>query len=303
MRQLVLLLVVCLPALAGPLDFWTPQPALTNALWSDEIFANGRFVISIAGQNGAVSNNAILVSEDGAAWKRTREESASRFTAGNGLILAAVAGPAVISSVDGQSWIAKRLPVPWGIRSITFGLGRFWILNDTDPSVTLSSADGLTWDIVGTNTWGGSLVFCHDRFWTSGTANPLQSFDGTTFQPATNLPSFSSIAYLDGTWVAAKTDDASLAVSTNAIDWTTVSPSPFWARSGWVFSNGQRFIASTSANFFFESTNGLKWLDHQVEIYNTTTRFGLGGPRLVGGNNGPVLTGAAQFSFCNFGGH
>jgi hypothetical protein len=206
------------------------------------------------------------------------------------LIAAVVGGPAVISSGDGENWIAKRLPVPWGIRSLTFGLGRFWILTDSDPSVTLSSTDGLAWDIAGTNAWQGSLVFCHDRFLTSGATIPLQSFDGAFFAPAPNLPSFSSIAYLDGTWVATKPGDSSIAVSTNAIDWTTVSPSPFWGVVAKVTSDGTRFIASSGGNFFFESTDGFKWIDHQVEIWNPTTRFSL--QQLYPGKTAPLITGA-----------
>lgn len=257
---------------------------MTNALWVDGIFANGRFVVSLAQQNGVASNNVILVSEDGTTWKRAREEQASKFTTGNGLIVAVVGGPAVISSSDGENWIAKRLPVLVGIRSLAFGLGRFWILSDSNPTVTLSSADALQWDIVGTNTWQGGLVFCHDRFFTTDAVAPLQSFDGTNFDPVTNLPRFGSIAYLDGTWVAAKIGDPSLSVSTNAVDWTTVLPSPFWSGGGKVSSDGERFIASNGANFFFESTNGFSWIDHQVEISNATTGFALGGPLLTGAN-------------------
>jgi hypothetical protein len=126
-RQLARLLVVCLPALAGPRDLWTPQPVLTNAPWVDGIFASWRFIVSLAQQNGAASNRVILVSDDGAKWMRTREGQASKFTKGNGLIVAVVGGPAVISSANGENWIAKRLPVPWGIQSWVFGLGRFWI--------------------------------------------------------------------------------------------------------------------------------------------------------------------------------
>ncbi len=302
-------------ALAGPLDFWSISLAVTNANWNGGIFANGRFVVSLDNGQGA-TGAATLVSEDGLTWRRAREETIRQLTAGNGLIIGTVGteeGLAVVSSGDGENWIPRRLPYRGAVASLTYGLGKFWIHSlktegSSDEHVMLASPDGLNWEVATTNSWPrrvGDLtdgnkvaqrqvVFCHDRFLTQlDTENPtvtgevLQSFDGTHFEPAPGWPAFTSIAHLNGNWVlATKTNPFTISVSANGEAWTTFSPSPFW-RNGQIRSDGQRLFSHSGQNFFFESVDGVKWVDHQVDL---PTRFSLSLPLMSGANKALVLS-------------
>jgi hypothetical protein len=303
-------------ALAGPLDFWSISLAVTNANWNGGIFANGRFVVSLDNGQGA-TGAATLVSEDGLTWRRTREETIRQLTAGNGLIIGTVgtgdgtgAGLAVVSSGDGENWITRRPPFRGSVVSLSYGLGKFWIHGyeterPGEEHVMLASADGMNWEVATTNSWAQfvgpenqkeqrQVVFCHDRFLTqfsnnhtTTTGEVLQSFDGTHFAPAPGWPAFTSIAHLNGNWVLAnKTNTSTISVSTNGEAWTTFSPSPFW-RNGQIRSNGQRLFSHSGQNFFFESVDGVKWVDHQVDL---PTRFSLSLPLVSGANKALVLS-------------
>lgn len=317
---LVLSFLVSLVALAGPLDFWSIGFATTNATWNGGIFANGRFVVALNNGNGAVGA-ATLVSEDGLTWRRAREETIRQLTAGNGLIVGTVGagdGLAVVSSGDGENWIARRLPYLGNVLTLSFGLSKFWIhaqgtAGPSEEHVMLSSADGLEWRVAATNNWehgvridGGvesrTVIFCHDRFLTrfsntqpSTTGEVLQSLDGIRFEPAPGWPAFTDIAHVNGTWVlAVKTNSTLISVSTNGTHWMMFSPSPHW-RNGQIntfhgagqFSlAGQRLVSSFGGNFFFESMDGVTWVDHQVDL---PTRFGLPLPLLFGANKALAL--------------
>ncbi len=304
---LVSFLLLGTAAIAAPLDFWSVQLAVTNTTWNDGIFANGRFVVSLNNPNAAT-----LTSEDGLVWKRTREEAIRQLAAGNGLFVGVVGSgeqQAVVSSGDGEAWIARRLPYQGEVVSLTYGLGKFWIhgsnFGPLQPEhVMLASADGQNWEVATTNDWPrlvGDLtdgnkvaqrqvVFCHDRFLTQlATGNPtaagevLQSFDGTHFEPAPGWPAFISIAHLNGNWVLVNKTNAAISVSTNGEAWTTFSPSPFW-RNGQIRSDGQRLFSHSWGNFFFESTNGLTWVDHQVDLNIPGAQFNLTTPLISGAN-------------------
>lgn len=307
-------------ALAGPLDFWSIGLATTNANWNGGIFANGRFVVALNNGNGAVGA-ATLVSEDGLAWRRTREETIRQLTAGNGLIVGTVGtgdSLAVVSSGDGENWVARRLPYQGSVLALSFGLSKFWIhalgtAGAVEEHVILSSVDGLNWAIAATNTWElhigpenekerRDVTFCHDRLLTrftnsktTTTGEVLQSLDGVLFEPALGWPAFTDIAHVNGTWVlAVKTNSALISVSTNAAHWTTFSPSPYWRNgqldafggAGQFRWDGQRLVSSFGGNFFFESVDGVTWVDHQVDL---PTRFGLPLPLLFGANKALAL--------------
>lgn len=312
--------LVSVVALAGPLDFWSIGLGVTNATWNGGIFANGRFVAALNSGNGGVGA-ATLVSEDGLAWRVTREETIRQLTGGNGLILGTVGtgdSLAVVSSGDGERWIARRLPYQGNVLSVSFGLSKFWIhalgtIGATEEHVILTSVDGLDWRVTTTNAWElhvgpenekerRDVTFCHDRFLTrftnskgTTTGEVLQSFDGIQFEPTSGWPAFTDVAHLNGTWVlAVKTNSTLIAVSTNGTDWATFSPSPFWRNgsldtfggAGQFRINGQQLVSSFGGNFFFESVDGVTWVDHQVDL---PTRFGLPLPLIFGANKALAL--------------
>lgn len=312
MRPTLILLFLSLlsQTLAGPLDFWTCTLVLTNASVSDAIFANGRFIVSLGGI--ADSRTSTLVSEDGVTWRETREQAITQLTTGNGLIVG-VARDSIVSSADGVAWIARRpFLIGNGVNSISFGLGRFLAQVSApgpDPSGNWettsdlwSSVDGINWIPWVTNIWppfqGGSLprvTFVQDRWttlmWPTGPdlpIGPLESFDGVRFAPNTTWPPLGALEHNGSTWVGSTWTNNSpqVAVSKDATNWSVFLPNPNWS-NGRLTTYGGRFFCTPGVNYFFESLDGTRWVDHEVDLARSAKWFGVLGisaPILAGNN-------------------
>ena len=303
--------------LAGPLDFWTCTLVLTNASVSDAIFANGRFIVSLNGGQGGRAST--MVSEDGVTWRETREQTITQMTTGNGLIVG-VAGDSIVSSSDGVAWIARRpFLMGNGVNSISFGLGRFLAQVSApgpDPnrawemtSDMWSSVDGMNWIPWATNIWppfqGGNsprVTFVQDRWttlmWPTGPdlpIGPLESFDGIRFVPNTTWPPMSALEHNGSTWVGLTWTNNSpqVAVSKDSTNWSVFSPTPNWS-NGRLTTYGGRFFCARGANYFFESIDGTRWVDHEVDLARSAKWFGVLGisaPILAGNNRAVAFAG------------
>ncbi len=310
--------------LAGPLDFWTCTLVLTNASVSDAIFANGRFVVSLGAPWSAGSRSSTMISEDGITWRETREQTITRLATGNGVIVGVAgdvgaAGDSIVSSSDGVAWIARRpFLIGTGINAISFGLGRFLAQVSApgpDPnrawemtSDLWSSVDGINWIPWATNIWppfqGGNsprVTFVQDRWTTLGwplgpdfPIGPLESFDGIQFMPNTTWPPMSALVHNGNTWVGTLWNNSSqIAVSKDATNWSVFSPNPNWS-NGRLTTYGGRFFCARGANYFFESIDGTRWVDHEVDLARSAKWFGVLGifaPILAGNNRAVAFAG------------
>jgi hypothetical protein len=311
--------------LAGPLDFWTRTLAVTNrpalAMPGSAAYANGRWVASLPTGIGTNATAMTFVSDDGQNWNPAREQSIGNLTTGNGLFVGVAASgsfPVIVSSADGVAWITRRLPIA-GNPQLSYGNGLFWCdvasNNSRDPYrfARMSSPDALTWTIVSTNnilsgqsssgnSYSRATTFCHDRFLALlrdgeypadylPDVQILESFDGVHFTPNANWPLINSIGYLNGTWVGVLATNASMiTVSTNGTDWTHVNPGPWWPRYPRIkVANGRFIVAGTTQqntrNYFLESSDGMTWVDHEVDLFNTLTWRSLGVFDVVEGPN------------------
>lgn len=309
MRPVFLLLLLVFASVgrlsAGPLDFWTCNLVLTNATVIDAIFANGKFVVGVSGASGGRSS--ILVSDDGGNWREAREGSIGSLCQGNGVIVG-TDGSAILSSSDGVSWIARRPFFVSQTRQLLFGQGRFvaQVGNGTgdNPIALWSSPDGIEWSVVSTSLWPESFVraqfwprlaFVKDR-WTTLDRDPdllpvpMQSFDGLHFTPNPEWPVLDNVQYNGWAWVGGPvTNLSTVAVSRDGIRWTLHAPNPNW-QAGNVFrltTYAGRFFACGSKNFFFESLDGERWTDHQVDLLTSTKWDGwlnMAAPILAGNN-------------------
>lgn len=310
---------------AGPLDFWTRTLAVTNrpALSNpgSTAYANGRWVASLPTGMGTNATAMTFVSDDGQTWNPVREQLILNLTTGNGLFVGVAASgsfPVIVSSADGFAWITRRLPIS-GTPQLSYGKGLFWCdaaSNDANSPyrfARMSSPDALTWTIVSTNdiltgqtssgnSYSRATTFCHDRFlallrddeypadYLPG-VQILESFDGVHFSPNPQWPLINSIAYLNGTWVGLLATNASMiAVSTNGTDWAHINPGPWWPRYPRLkVANGRFIVAGRSllnhANYFLESSDGVTWVDHDVDLYKTLTWEYLGVLDIVEGPN------------------
>ena len=300
--MLALLSLALLPRLAaGPLDFWTRTLSVTNKGAGTSLgtaaYSNGRWVASFPVLIGTNASFMTYVSDDGQNWIPVREQGIGYLTTGNGLFVGVTGTgsvPVIVSSADGVQWISRRLPLAGYSSPLFYANGLFWCSVASYNSIPqqvilLSSPDALTWTAVSTNaivgktsdgqTFGRGITYCHDRFFSlvSGLApdqvNDVQifeSFDGIDFRPNPRWPLVSQIAYFNGTWVGALTTNASMVtVSANGTDWTNVSPRPWSGVISQLKVVNGRFVFMQEANYFFESQDGMNWVDHEVDLFNT----------------------------------
>lgn len=306
---IVLFLSLLSKTLAGPLDFWTCTLVLTNASVSDAIFANGRFIVGVGG--GQSGRPSTMISEDGLTWRETREETLGSFCTGNGVIVAR-GNDSIVSSPDGVSWIARRPFRLSRLYSLTFGPGRFFaqVGNEAGTNTDFwSSMDGVKWTRATTNFWPESFTqagllpvieYVFDRWITKGSVLgqltvPLQSLDGLNFTSNPDWPLVNKFQHNGTAWVGVIATNTSLvATSRDGVNWTTLSPNPNWTDNsngnGTIYgitTSGGRFFASGSVNYFFESTDGIHWTDHQVDVGRSTKWhdwLGLYAPVIAGNN-------------------
>ena len=314
---LVLFLSIVPRTTAGPLDFWTCSLVLTNATVSDAIFANGKFIVSMGG--GPAGRSSTMTSEDGVSWRETREERLWGFCTGNGVIVGR-GGDSIVSTSDGVSWIARRPFLVDTIRGLTFGQGRFVAQvgggSVGDPIRLWTSPDGMGWAMVATNFWPESFArisfvpeLCYSgNRWVTLTEpfearslllpEPLQSFDGMDFSPNPNWPSFRRLRHNGTSWAGILTDNYRLvSTSRDGMTWTTIEPNSNWGDNIKTLTAYEgRFFASGWVNYFFESTDGIRWTDHEVDVRLSTKwydRLTVLAP-IVAGNNRAVAFAAVS---------
>lgn len=276
MRPFLLLASTLLCLMAGrlcadPLDHWTLAHSRTNHSPGRGAFGHGRFVISVGGTDGGRSG--VWTSENGKEWRVTFEDALGSLRFSNGMFVGTASGGRVVSSVDGETWITRRLPLSGGGTQIASALGRFWtIAGESGALQLLSSSDALVWTISvpinGQLTYGdnGNLVIQGYN-----PAVQMVSTNGVDFVVAESMPLFSSMARIGNTWVGVESTNPqrNISVSTNGTDWVSLRPSPF-IEGGEVFVAGERFVliqpGAGAKPFFMESADGFKWTDHEVGL-------------------------------------
>jgi hypothetical protein len=276
MRPILLLASTFLCLMAGrlcadPLDYWTLAHSRTNHFPGRGAFGNGRFVISVGGTDGGRSG--VWTSENGKEWRVTFDDGIGSLLFANGLFVGTGSGGRVVSSVDGETWVTRRLPLSGGGSPIVSALGRFWTFaGEGGASHLLSSSDALVWTSSG--PLGGLLTFGDSENLVIQSGNPavqMVSTNGVDFVVAASMPLFSSMARIGNTWVGveATNPQRNISVSTNGTDWVSLRPSPF-IEGGEVFVAGDRFVliqpGAGAKPFFMESADGLKWTDHEVGL-------------------------------------
>lgn len=258
---------------AGPLDFWTNRLTITNVMFQSGAYGVGKFVVAAS---FIPRGGAIFTSADGKEWRSTLDDPANYVLFGNGTFLAErTADDSWIHvSKNGEDWISRLPPGHElnGLRSLAdFGLGRFWIQRETTTAtLRYSSKDGMDWRLESTNAPSRIIQFAGDRFFAK-TEPILKSFDGVNFTPADGWPRFDSIAYNLGIWVAVDSSSipgapppGTVSVSTNGASWSTVNVTGQQGNRIELYTAGERFILTVGSNYFFESTDGLKWTAHKV---------------------------------------
>jgi len=267
--------------LAGPLDFWTNRLTITNVMFNSGAYGAGKFVVGayfIYYQSGGsqLRGGALFTSADGREWRSTLDEPANHVLFGNGIFLAERGGDNswIHVSTNAEEWISRLRPgyeLHGTVSRADFGLGRFWIQRETSTATfRYSSTNGLDWKLESTNAPNRTIQFAGDRFFAK-TDPILQSFDGVNFIPADGWPRFDSIAYNHGIWVAIDSSSipgapppGTISVSTNGASWSTVNVTGQQGNGIELYTVGEHFILTAGSNYFFESTDALKWTAHKV---------------------------------------
>ena len=222
--------------------------------------------MAVQGFSNEVS--ALSMSEDGANWRNTFEAVVTSLTFGNGLFIAKHQ-ERIYSSTDGETWVTRRLPLAVSSNDIRYALGRFWVLAQARPGETnytlLSSRDGLAWLPALTNAPARGILFGDEGILVLGGDSQIATSDGVEFVPLPSFPQVSALGRIGQTWVGQVADGfgRNVAVSTNGTNWAAFSPSPFFG--GTLSVVNDRFVMR-SESYFFESTDGFNWTDHDVGL-------------------------------------
>lgn len=292
MRPFLLLASTFLCLMAGrlcadPLDYWTLVHSHTNAKPVSCAFGNGRFVVSVNG----VGQNKVFTSTDGKDWRETYAGYVTSLAFANGIFVGtAPLDQAVVTSMDGETWVTRRLPIEMPSQVIP-ALGIWWITGKESGDWRLfSSGDLRVWKIVDTGGRANRVVFGDeytliadgyvDNRWI-----PKISTNGANFvDGASGMPSFNTIAKIGATWVGVEggvTPNRNISVSTNGNDWVSFLPIPQIA-GGRVFArDGRFFLVGQDKPFFMESVDGLNWTDHQVDVSVKVQDLVYGNDRLL----------------------
>ncbi len=218
-------------------------------------YGNGIFVA--AGNNGVGG----AWSADGVTWTGFAlvcEKTSLYFGGGKFVVVSNNAG-ALHTSSDAQTWSSKTLPANTTWTFGAYGAGRHVVISSSGDAAKSDDA-GATWQAIGTNpaTYDGRMAYGNGRFVALNSANAdavAYSTDGGANWSTTVISgasrNYTSIHFQQGVFLITDDGGQNLAVSTDAITWTTSlndMPAALTNATEYAYNGAHRYAAIHQTN-------------------------------------------------------
>jgi len=197
-----------------------------------------------------------------------------------------------------------------GIQAIAFGNGRF-VAGDWSGRMA-TSADGISWTVVGNSTFGASdinaIAFGNGRFVAVGRSGRMAtSTDGTSWTAVANSTfgtnNILAIAFGNGRFVAGGdtggfVGNSRMAQSTDGINWTALSLSGTVRTQAIAFGNGMwmaggdtGIIPGGGNGWMAQSTDGINWTAVNIPAANQPFAIAFGNGIWIAGGDTRIGSG------------
>jgi hypothetical protein len=258
--------------IADPLDAWhwrnpLPQGDVLNAV----VFGNG-CCVAVGGNNVVVSTNLV-------DWeaKVVTSKSLSALAFGNGKFVAVGAdwnhggGCIFTSSDNGSTWVEAATPNNF-LAAVTFGDGQFMAVGAA--GLILTSPDGLQWseqpEVM--NEWLTAVTWGQGKFMAVGYSGRVfvsaNGRDWNLVTPnGTGLGSVDGAAYGNGIFVVVNANSGAVAVSSDAVNWTTKSTGNSSGYSS-ITCDENGFVAVGQSGSVSTSMDGTNWVAQNLQAFN-----------------------------------
>ena len=207
---------------------WSKANLPYSTSWRSIAYGDGRFVV-IDEVNGYVA-----WSSEGIDWVSTSSiQRGTSITYGNGKFVAVSLNGSAYYSTDGTTWDRVNLLNSGTYKHVTFGMGRFVVVNDSNQKAAYSD-DGVNWnEITMPHSSYTSIIYADDKFiaigYDTGSYSSFlsinsyldYSFDGINWESVT-MPTynFKAIAYGNGKFIAIETEEGKIFSSMDCISWS-----------------------------------------------------------------------------------
>lgn len=226
-------------------------------------YGNGLYVL-------ADSGGRIYSSPDAVTWtqRATVTGTLNRITRANGIFVG-VGNQVCYTSVDGITWISRRLPVAQTWRGVTFGNGVFVAVGGSPSQNCITSPDGVNWTTrtMSNNAQWMDVIFDGVQFVAVAANAVCVSPDGVTWTSnAVPSSALTSIAFGNGCYIATSTGSNSYYLySEDLLTWQAL-PLPQGSTSTGlvVFANGIFIVLLPSKTKLAFSVDGVKWVPFTI---------------------------------------
>ncbi|RXT04487.1 LamG-like jellyroll fold domain-containing protein [Ammoniphilus sp. CFH 90114] len=189
-------------------------------------YGDGKFV-------AVGSWGTLLTSIDGITWSERNSETTrylTRITYANGIFVAGGYGGILLTSTDGITWSSRDSGSVKDIVGITFGNGQF-VVGLADGNV-ITSSDAITWTSRATGTtelW--AITYGNGKYVASGLYKMLTSTDGISWDVIPSNSIHFSLSFGNGTFVA--TSNGKVSTSEDGVNWNEqpLGNAEFWTSS------------------------------------------------------------------------
>ncbi len=272
---------------------WTARESGFQPYAYDSVtWGAGRFVA--VGLEGFGSTRwSVATSVDGVKWQHVSGGGGvlKGVAWGNGQFVAVgrADGDAILTSVDGKTWVKRSTPPIEYLQDVAYGSGLFVVLSLFGPALT--SPDGVSWSVLPPSSWNFyGIAYCGGQFLALGSAPILTSPDGVNWTSRSwggnGMPR--DAAYGDGQFIVV-TDGGATLSSPDAVFW--------WNRAwGMAALNAATFGAGQFATVGADGTiltspDGTAWTQRFSGTHRALAAVVYGGGQFVAaGAAGTILT-------------
>jgi hypothetical protein len=198
----------------------------------------------------------LFTSSTGVSWSNQVSGTIRNLrsvTFGNGLYVAVGDAGTILTSINGRDWVGQTAGTTHGLISVAFGDSRFVAAGSTN---ILESTDGVSWSqpAVSNSSIITRVVFGLGRFMTD--TGLVSTSKGTWVQAQQGLPPSSGLSFTENEFMAFY--QGSLQITIDGLVWTTVGDLPNGAQLAQAaFGNGLYVGVGPSGELI--STDGIQW--------------------------------------------